>query len=476
MGAEWDNQEPMKKYLKLLYAIPVAFLTCTSSQALPINTTASSPLVWYDTGISVTNGEWMNINAEGFWVWPNRNSPDGILSDNSDLWLANGLQGSLIAYVGSDPLPGSYYESGSYQDGRYWELGTARQFISNTNGTLWLGINDDFNTGNNGDNYYGDGPIPVTVWKGFDTNSAFKTDFVLTITNIDDRSFGFTINGGIPETVCGIYASSDLIHWTLIDSLILSSNGSSLYAGDSDRPAGDAGLVDDAFVNHTAVPYRFYKASNGQFWSKPVGFVHIDIPGHSTNSIANQMDDPYGNTLNDLFNIGTSHTMIDGNTIPSGTEIWKWNGSSFDMYTWSGTSWSPNGAATLNPGEGAFLINHANTFTVTFAGTVREGQFTIPLSHPGAYNLLSSAVPQAGPIKTILKYAPNDGDQFFIWSNNTYFTYTYDSTVGVNPDNWYNGEETEVSGEPILQVGQPVFIIGATNNWSRYFKVRLTDQ
>src|ERR1039457_1185025 len=93
--------------------------------------------------------------------------------------------------------------------------------------------------------------------------------------------------------------------------------------------------------------------------------------------IANQLDHSGGNSLANLFPLGT---------LPDGTQIWKWNCSSFVIYIYDSTD--PDGvgpgaslwyaaddftpvnanAIFLNPGEG-FFIQPSASVSVTFSGT-----------------------------------------------------------------------------------------------------------
>ena len=261
-----------------LFAIGMAllgYLNVAHSQTLITNVLAA-PL-WTDTGISLTNGEWVSVNAAGEWYWngPNvTNDPDGVFSsDASDIWIDTGTHGSLIAFIGADPYQGSHFEGGVFQTNQYSEIGTACQFASATNGELWLGINDDAHSGSTNDNAWS---VVATVSLGFSNNVCYS-NMTLSVATVSSNSFSFYISNGIPRTVCSIYDSSDLTHWTLLDSLALDANGSSRNGTDF-RPPSQAGLTTNgAFVNVTAVPYRFYKVSNGQFWSQAIGFERITV-------------------------------------------------------------------------------------------------------------------------------------------------------------------------------------------------------
>src|SRR5580692_2125750 len=148
----------MKTKLMAIGMAIAGFLSVAHSQTLVTNLSAYN--LWTDTGIVLTNNEWVNINGSGFWYWDDispstYNDPDGTIDpgDNGDTWVQNGVHGSIVAFVGADPYIGTIVEGGTFQTNQYLEIGTADQFMTPTNGELWLGINDDLGGGygDNGD-------------------------------------------------------------------------------------------------------------------------------------------------------------------------------------------------------------------------------------------------------------------------------------------------------------------------------------
>jgi hypothetical protein len=251
--------------------------------------------------------------------------------------------------------------------------------------------------------------------------------------------FSFHISG-TPKTDWNEYESSDLMNWKLVGEVALGSSGTGWFAD----------------TNVTSEAHRFYKLSDGTYCSQPIGFARVTVgPGTGTNAlIANQLDAPV-NTLDGLFNLGPNHTMPDGSSLPPGSEIMKWNGSSsYDVYTWNGTDWGGNGGVTLAPGEGAFLVIPTNNppVTVTFVGLVREGQLAIPLA--AGYSMVSSMLPEAGGIQSVLGYQPYKQDQVLFWNGNGFSL----STCTI-----LNGNLRWSAGEPVLNVGQAVFMNTRTN-------------
>lgn len=483
-----------------LTATGLALFACIGfarAQALVTNVPAN-PL-WTDTGLYLTNGEWVTINGEGLWQYPC--DPDGELSDDQgDEWLMIPNWSSLIAFIGADPYQGSEYEGGVFQTNQYLEIGTARQFMSSTNGELWLGVNDDAFSGTAGDNF-GTNTVAVTLGITCDDNYSNMT---LSVGQVTSNSFSFYISNGIPYSVCAIYDSADLTHWTLLDSLTLDNNGSSANATDNAPPAPGAGLQSGAYVNFTTVPYRFYKVSDGPFWSQAIGFERMTIgPGiqttvgtnvytyAGTNSIiADQLIAP-ANTLNGLLN-----PMVDGSTLPNGTKLSKWIGHSYNDYIYSSGSWTPNGNDTLLPGEAARIVLPTNSApqTITFAGLVPQGTLVNYAIPAGNYVLISSMVPQAGGLQCPLGYHPNVGDNVLFWTGTALSggAYTYEGAgvgtgLGYQSD-WIDGgsvppsppsipgDQTDTSDEvywapaPQLNVGQGFwFMNNESNTWIRKF-------
>lgn len=440
----------MKRHIAVIGAAVLGFLNAVNAQnnvtltvGYPEYSTPPYYGLWMDTGISVTNGEWISVNAAGFWSPGTFYCyPDGNFNLSTDLFLGNGIQAGLITYIGSNPFQGNWGNSRFFpQDTGYWELGTSGQFMSNTNGELWLGINDDAVTEATFDNA---GQTVATIFTGFTTNASIGGP-TLSITEVSSNQFTFSISNGIPYTYSAIYDSADLTHWTLIDAVQLDDTGS--Y---------------NNYLNTTGVPYRFYKLSNGQFWSRTIGFVRLLIGPGTTNypgtssAIANQLDAPNGNTLNGLFD-----PMPDGTYLPAGTEIIKWGGSAYNYYTWNGSGWGGNGSVTLNPGEGAFLVNpSSNSIPITFVGLVREGSLTLSLT--GGQSFIGSMLPKAGYLQTALGYNPNRGDTVFLWNGSSWSSYLYFRQL----NSW-------TPNEPVLNVGEGFFIKPSTNNvWRENYSSR----
>jgi hypothetical protein len=122
-------------------------------------------------------------------------------------------------------------------------------------------------------------------------------------------------------------------------------------------------------------------------------------------------------------------------------------------------SWQPNGNGVIAPGTG-YWLRVAAAGNVTYVGEVPQGNLSTPLV--AGLNLVASQVPQAGGITSVLGYTPAPNDQVLVYDPASgYKTYTFDDLESV----W-------VPSEPILKVGEGVWITrGTAGNWTRNFSV-----
>jgi len=129
----------------------------------------------------------------------------------------------------------------------------------------------------------------------------------------------------------------------------------------------------------------------------------------------------------------------------------------------------PGTNVTLNPGEAAFYDNLGGApITFTFVGTVPQGTNTVQLST--GFNLVSSVVPQAGGLTSVLGFPvasdfSQDGDLAYVYSNpGGYTIYTADSAA---PSKW-----DAPPGEPSIAVGTGFFYLAqGPVTWTRVFSV-----
>jgi hypothetical protein len=188
-----------------------------------------------------------------------------------------------------------------------------------------------------------------------------------------------------------------------------------------------------------------------------VGYHKVVIP-HGFTMIANQVNGT-NNTVAALFQ-----------TPPLGTTIYKFAGASFQSFQYDdfgspiGITWFPNGNATLNPGEGAFVYNPSSAYTNTFAGEVLVGSITNNL--PAGFTIRSSGLPQGGALGSALNFPAAQGDTIYRFNGSSYNSFSYDfvpptfTTLG-----WF-------PSEPSLGVGESFFVFKTSNtDWVRVFSV-----
>lgn len=393
--------------------------------------------LWTDCGVSVSSGTPVSVQAEGAWTWDAADfvGPQGQFESGNpqDLFFKNSMRAQLIAYVGdlgSDPPTSGYVAIGSFAS-----------FTAPQAGRLWLAFNDDNANGKKLSDNLG------SVW--------VQINIGTTITGVPcgnnpvmfEGGFAgnaFSMNGwGPAQTTWSVYSSDDSRTWTLRGSATFPSTHQ----------------LTPAFVDQNIpaqVTNRFYKfVSSGGCCSQPYGFMLQKVPRGQMNLAANQLWS-YPNTL-DQWAIG--------NDLQNYTQVMKWNNntSGFDTYTRINGAWSPSGAVTFEPGEGAFICNTNTDVTWTFIGWVREtaqAGLPVPLTvGVSGEAIISSMVPQRGGVTTFLKLNPaTDGDTVLLYNGTGYDSYTYFGGA------W-------APREPIIGIGQGFFYDTSSHlSWTRQFR------
>jgi len=248
---------------------------------------------------------------------------------------------------------------------------------------------------------------------------------------LGDLDFQFQVSGLIGMT-CVLEASDNSENWNTLGSVTLTTQS--------------AAFTD---VQASGYPYRFYRARSGAILSyNSLGYMAVSVPtGYSM--VANQLDNPGGNTVG---------VLLVNPPPPTGTTLNKWNegNQGYDINTYSG-SWSlPN--MTLNPGEGV-IVQPGTATTFTFIGDVRQGALAI--SFPAGQSIRSSMVPQTGPIDTSLGFPLLNGISINRMINPAggYETYTFVDGA------W----EPAV---PVPRVGESFWInTSAAGTWTRNFSI-----
>jgi len=183
-----------------------------------------------------------------------------------------------------------------------------------------------------------------------------------------------------------------------------------------------------------------------------VGYYNITVAANAKVMIANQLNTT-NNTIASLIPNG-----------PPNAFLYKYAGG-FQTYKFDDVdlAWTPDGNATLNPGEAAFYQPPAAT-TLTFVGEVLQGVLTVPGGLPTNTKVMrSSMVPQAGLISTDLKL-PGEANDFLYTYAGGYSTYKFDDV-----------DLAWTPSEPNIAVGQGFFYLKAgtaSTSWVRNFTVQ----
>ena len=181
-----------------------------------------------------------------------------------------------------------------------------------------------------------------------------------------------------------------------------------------------------------------------------VGYINITVPANQYVMIANQLNST-NNTIGSVLGAAQDGSLFQKFN----------NGYSAYVYDALVPGWTPDGNATLNPGEGGFFKSPVAT-TITFVGEVLQGSLTntLPL---GQYVVRSSEVPQAGT-PTTLAIPGEDGDILQTY-HGSYSAFVYDALApGWTPT------------DPNLAVGESFFYKKASTStqplWIRNFTVQ----
>jgi hypothetical protein len=201
------------------------------------------------------------------------------------------------------------------------------------------------------------------------------------------------------------------------------------------------------FVDADATaPSRYYRVAVGACGCGSGPVYSLNVVGYvnrlmqtSTNLVANPFDTfDHNNTItNVLWNC------------PDGTVIYDSSGGSSECY---GGLWAP-ADLSLNPGDGAILVNPSDPFVATFVGQVMQGTLVNPL--PAQPVLKSSLAPVAG----LWEFPAQEGDQIQTWdvTNQTFVIHKF-----------LDGAWTDTP--PAVQPGEAFWVmVSAATNWVQNF-------
>jgi Immunoglobulin I-set domain len=243
----------------------------------------------------------------------------------------------------------------------------------------------------------------------------------------------------------------------------------------NDHPLSDGGIVSgvnsnlltlsSVTTNETASYSVIVTSYLGSVTSAPA-FLNVTLSGPDPNVltiypgwnlIANQLNHPDGNTLN--------HIMLTNVTppLPDGCQLFKFvndttNGSPWvpAIYRAAWGSWVP-GDVTLNPGEGAFLLNPSTSpFSIRLMGTAmprRSGPYPLATS----WCLLSDQGFEPSTFDLIYGAPAPDFSQVLQWNTPYFNLYAYALTEHPSGMNW-------TPSAPAIPIGQSVWILVPGNH------------
>ena len=152
----------------------------------------------------------------------------------------------------------------------------------------------------------------------------------------------------------------------------------------------------------------------------------------------------------------------------NGTVVYKPSGGSFEIRTYDSSipGWDPDGAVTINLGDGVICYNPGAPFTVTFVGEVSQSVGGAPITNPvhAGQSIKSSKVSQAGPISASLGFTPTAN----------VVAYQYDATglAFQSPNSYAVADGFWDPAEPTLGYADAIILDSAgEQSWDRVFTV-----
>jgi hypothetical protein len=186
-----------------------------------------------------------------------------------------------------------------------------------------------------------------------------------------------------------------------------------------------------------------------------VGYINLNMT-NGYNLVANQLD---------FDGTGTNNTIIGvfSNNLPVGSIVYKFVSGSFNNYIYGRGGWPPSAnGVSFNPGE-ALFITIPSPVTITTVGQVLQGTYTNTLS--GGYTMAASVAPLSGTLDSTgnggLNYVPSTSDILYLWDpvNQVY-------------DNYLHGRGGWSPSDPVISVGQGIFLSSPNTTWVNTFTVQ----
>jgi len=220
-------------------------------------------------------------------------------------------------------------------------------------------------------------------------------------------------------------------------------------------------------------------SSQAQVYSQNiVGYANVVITGNQYNMLTVPFDSGVSNGANEVF---SGNYALNPGYLPDGTILFRWNGTGFvanvydtgvgaDANNWyNGDESATADTPVLLPGQGFFLFPPAN-FTNLYAGTVavNSGGSNVMTLTGNQYNMVGCVVPAAGVVSnSVINMYPPDGTILFTWNGTGFAGNVYDTQVGADANNWYNGDESATAPTPVINVGQGFFLFpSSTYQWT----------
>jgi len=193
-----------------------------------------------------------------------------------------------------------------------------------------------------------------------------------------------------------------------------------------------------------------------------VGYINVTVPtGFSY--LANQLNaaDLTIGKLITTANPGTTVYTFAGN-FTANTFATYYDPADPTTLVWD------DATSQLKLGSGVLVYNPGAAFNVTFVGEVAQGALSTPIT--AGFNIVSSQVPQAGGIQSVLGYTPAPGDVVYTPAGGSPFSAHVFAPYYDPADNttlvW------DDSGEPTLAVGAAALLFSADGHaWTRSFTV-----
>ena len=145
-----------------------------------------------------------------------------------------------------------------------------------------------------------------------------------------------------------------------------------------------------------------------------------------------KIDEPAGFHISGMqFNVTTNNSpeTIYGDTLPSGSKIYKWTGSGYSSATYGPvfvpgqglvTKW--NASLTLDQGEG-YWVESPSAVDASFYGEVPLAD-TVTNSISAGFQLCSFPYP-IDRVITNLGFTPISGDKIYVWNGSSYASSSY---------------------------------------------------